>query len=161
MNRRLPSRPKVQMTVRLEPEVEKAAIAYARRTGVAVSVVVADAAKRTLLPATDDRSMSLEQSTERLLRRLGKLDASVQADLNEIRESIGLAVRTYLNHTPSIPDSERQAASMSGRIRFDRFVHLLDQNLRDGTSVLEPQPPNAVSPQARDASPVTTSTGDE
>lgn len=135
------------MTVRLEPEVEKAAVAFSRRTGIPVSVVVADAAKKVLVPQPDDRELSLEKATERILRRLGKIDAALRADLNELRELTALSVRTYLNHTPAVPESESTAASMSGRIRFDRLVSLLDQNLRDGLTILDPKtPPHEVPP---------------
>ena len=141
MTRSATPKHKVQMTIRLEPDVEKAAVAFSRRTGIPVSVVVADAAKQVLIPRADDPRLSLEQATERVLRRLGKIDSTLRADLNELRELMALAVRTYLNHTPAVPESERFAASMSGRIRFDRLVELLDQNLRDGLSILTTLPP--------------------
>ena len=128
---------KIQMTVRLEPEVHRAAIAHANRSGIPVSVVVADAAKRTLLPKTDGDQMTLEQSTDRILRRLGKIDALWQEEHHTLRELMAIFVRTYLNHTPEVPESERQVASMSGRNRFNQFVERLEQNLKEGISVID------------------------
>lgn len=128
---------KIQMTVRLEPEVHRAAIIRANRSGMPVSVVVADAAKTTLLPKTNSNQMTLEQSTDRILRRLGKIDTLWQEEQHTLRELMAIFVRSYLNHTPEVPEGERQAASMSGRNRFNRFVERLERNLRDGVSVLD------------------------
>lgn len=128
---------KIQMTVRLEPQVHRAVLAKANRSGIPPAVVVADAAKQKLLPKSSDDELTLERATDRILRRIGKVDALWQEEHHTLRELVAIFVRTYLNHTPAVPEGERKDASMSGRARFNRFVDLLERNLKDGISVLD------------------------
>ena len=128
---------KIQMTVRLEPEVHRAVLARANRSGIPPAVVVADAAKQKLLPKSSDDELTLERATDRLLRRIGKIDSAWQEEYHTLRELIAIFIRMYLNHTPAVPESERRDASMSGRARFNRIVDLLERNLKDGISVLD------------------------
>ena len=128
---------KIQMTVRLEPEVHRAVLARANRSGIPPAVVVADAAKQKLLPKSSDDELTLERATDRVLRRIGKIDSAWQEEYHTLRELIAIFIRMYLNHTPAVPESERRDASMSGRARFNRIVDLLERNLRDGISVLD------------------------
>lgn len=125
------------MTVRLEPEVHRAVLAKANRSGIPPAVVVADAAKQKLLPKSSDDELTLERATDRLLRRIGKIDLAWQEEYHTLRELIAIFIRMYLNHTPAVPESERRDASMSGRARFNRIVDLLERNLKDGISVLD------------------------
>lgn len=129
---------KIQMTVRLEPEVLKAAEAVANRTHQAVSIVVHDAAKRTLLPKDgDELDRGMQQFAKRIATQISRSRDSTLDELHMLKEMMGLLIRTYLNHTAPVPESERESASRSGRARFLRMLQLLDGNLRRGTSVFD------------------------
>lgn len=134
------SRPirKIQMTVRVTPDVWKAAKAVERRTQTPVSVVVADAARRTLMPEPEGSPVELiEESSKRVLQRLDAFENLIGSELLVLKELIGLLSRAYFNHTPAIPESERNAASLSGRARFFRMMKHLSANLADGASIFD------------------------
>jgi hypothetical protein len=132
---------KIKVSVRLEPDVYKAAENYSARMNVPLAVVVADAAKQTLLPqCRKDAELASLKATERCFNKLRVLEDRIGNDLHVIKEMIGLAVRVYLNHTPAVPDEAKSAAALSGRIRFERYLDLLARNLRTGASILAEPP---------------------
>lgn len=131
------------MTVRLEPEVFRAAREFERRTGTPRSVLVAEAAKQVLLPPPHESPETrMENLSRRVLTRLNGLEHTIGTELQIIKELLALGMRAYFNHTPTIPDSERETASLSGRARFARLVGLLNQNLQDGASILNDTEPH-------------------
>ncbi len=128
---------KIQMTVRLEPAVFRAAQEFERRTGTPRSVLVAEAAKQVFLPPPHESPETrMENLSKRVLTRLNALERTLGTELQTIKELLGLGLRAYFNHTPAIPESERDAASLSGRARFARLIDLLNQNLHDGATIL-------------------------
>jgi len=131
------NRHKVQMTVRLKPEIYLAAKEAERRRGVPVSVIVADAASEVLLPAPEESAETkLQNLSNRLLSRVETLERSLGRELFINKELLGQFIRAYFNHTPSIPDTERTAASLSGRLRFVRLLEQVNVNVRQGVSIL-------------------------
>jgi hypothetical protein len=64
-----------------------------------------------------------------------------------LKEMVGLGVRSFLNHTPAVPESGKAAALLSGKQRFGRYLDLVAANVRGGDSVLgdvtSPEPPAA------------------
>lgn len=129
---------KVQMSVRLEPAVRAAALAVANRTGQPLAVVVADAAKRTLIKRDDAQLASgMEQVAKQLTTQINQSRDQTLDELHILKEMLGLMIRTYLNHTAPVPESERDAASRSGRARFVRLLQRLESNLGRGGSVFD------------------------
>jgi hypothetical protein len=138
---------KVKLSVHLEPEVYKAAENYSARMNVPLAVVVADAAKQTLLPQyRKNAELASLKATEKCFNRLRVLEDRIGNDLHVLKEMIGLAVRVYLNHTPAVPDDAKSAATLSGRARFERFLDVLAKNLRTGASILAEAPRQDDSP---------------
>jgi hypothetical protein len=63
-----------------------------------------------------------EESLARGLHDLNKTVGTMARDLAIIAESLALYVRYFLTMTPPLPESERQAASLLGRERFQVFL---------------------------------------
>lgn len=128
---------KVQMTVRLHPDVVRAARETSIRSGVPVSVVVAEAACQTLLPPPEESAeIKVRNVSNRLLSRMETLERALGRELVLTRELVAQFARAYFNHTPAVPDPERNAASLSGRLRFVRLVEQVNTNARQGVSIL-------------------------
>lgn len=128
---------KTQMTVRLEADVFRAVKERERRTGMPRSVIVAEAAKQTLVPPPHESpEAKMTKTATRVLTRIEQLERAIGTELWQVKELIALLARAYFNHTPAIPDSQRDAASLSGRARFAHLTELLERNLNDGTSIL-------------------------
>lgn len=127
---------KVQMTVRLEPDVFTAAKEIERRTRTPRSVVIANAAKEVLLPRPHESpEQIMNKLSTGLLTRMGALERAFGKELHVLKELIALAARAYFNHTPAVPESQRDAASLSGRARFTRLIEQLDENVKSGASI--------------------------
>lgn len=145
---------KIKVSVRLEPDVHKAAEHYAARMNIPLAIVVADAAKQTLLPQyRKDAELASVRAIERCFNKLRVLEDRIGTDLHVLKEMIGLAVRVYLNHTAAVPEEAKSAATLSGRIRFERYLDLLARNLRTGASILSEPPPQEVLPQPAPETP--------
>jgi hypothetical protein len=145
---------KIKLSVRLEPEVYKAAENYSARMNIPLAVVIADAAKQTLLPQfRKDAELASLKATERCFNKLRVLEDRIGNDLHVLKEMIGLAVRVYLNHTPAVPEEAKSAATLSGRVRFERYLDLLARNLRTGASILA-EPPRQEDPPPGPSGPV-------
>lgn len=136
---------KVQMTVRLRPDVVRAARETSIRSGVPVSVIVAEAAGETLLPPPEESAETKVQNVSiRLLSRMETLERALGRELFLTRELLAQFVRAYLNHTPAVPEPERTVASLSGRVRFKRLVEQVNVNAHQGVSILnDTEVPNA------------------
>lgn len=128
---------KIQLTVRLQPEAHRAAMDAQRRSGVPLAVIVADAATKVLLPTPSESTEAKVQAlSNRLLSRMETLERSIGRELYLSKELLAQFARAYFNHTPAIPESERNPASTSGRLRFVRLVDQVNVNVRQGVSIL-------------------------
>lgn len=129
---------KLQKTIRFERAVVRAAHERSRRLGLPLSVVLANAAKEALLlPCDGTPDAELKELRRAVLSRMNSIERDLGRELVLIRELLALLARTYLNHTPEIPDSQRESASISGRLRFARLVEHVDRNVEQGVSILE------------------------
>ncbi len=128
---------KVQLTVRLQPEAHRAAKEAQRRSGIPLAVIVADAATRVLLPSAEESiEIRMQSLSNRLLSRMEMLERTIGRELYLSKELLAQFARAYFNHTPAIPESERNPASTSGRLRFVRLVDQVNVNVRQGVSIL-------------------------
>lgn len=138
LNGKISKRDKVQMTVRLKRDVYRRAKDVERRTGVPVSVIIADAAAETLLPPLEETAETkIENLSKRFLSRLEVLERAMGKELFVTKEILAQFARAYFNHTAAIPESERPSASMSGRLRFMRLVEQVKTNANHGLSILD------------------------
>jgi hypothetical protein len=128
---------KVQLTVRLQSEAYRAAKVAQRRSGMPLAVIVADAATKNLLPSQDESAeIKIQTLSNRLLSRMETLERSIGRELYMTKELLAQFARAYFNHTPAIPESERNPASTSGRLRFVRVVEQVKVNVLQGVSIL-------------------------
>ena len=132
---------KTRFTVWMEPDTLQAAKARAVQDGITVSEVLAAAAKRTLID--NDRQHTDAQllaAVERVFNLLQRIDRRRVYDQQVLKEMVGLLIRSFFNHIPAVPAKEKEAALMSGKVRFNRWLDILARNLRSGQSVLNDLP---------------------
>src|SRR5689334_5569157 len=114
---------KEQITVRLESHVMRAAREKARRLNMSISAVVADAAAGALVGAyPDSPDGKMLVLLERLSNQLYKLGRRSRVESTIQKEMLGLFIRAYFNHTPALPEAMLDAAALSGKARYERFL---------------------------------------
>jgi hypothetical protein len=149
---------KTRFTVWMDPEVLRAAKARAVQDGSTVSEALAAAAKRDLIDANrQNTEAQILQAVERVFNLIQRIDRRRVYDQQVLKEMLGLLIRSFFNHTPATPKNDKEAALLSGKVRFNRFLDVLAANLRSGQSVLNDLP---VAEQAPKAAPVPAPTAD-
>jgi hypothetical protein len=149
---------KTRFTVWMDPEVLRAAKARALQDGITVSEVLAAAAKRDLIDANrQNTDAQILQAVERVFNLIQRIDRRRVYDQQVLKEMLGLLTRSFFNHTPATPKNDKEAALLSGKVRFNHFLDVLAANLRSGESVLNDLP---VPEQAPKTAPVPTHTED-
>lgn len=141
---------KVKFTVWFDPPVLQAAKMRAGRTGKSMSEVLADAARDSLVGRSGDNGTGdILKAVDRVFYQVQRAERRRAFDDDVLKEMLGLAVLSFFNHTPAVPDTEKRAALVSGKMRFGRFLDTLAQNLRGGRSILHDLPamPDGSSPQ--------------
>lgn len=141
---------KVKFTVWLDPASLQAAKARAGRTGASVSEVLAGAARDSLLGRSGDNGTGdILKAVDRVFYQVQRAERRRAFDQDVLKEMIGLAVLSFFNHTPAVPETEKRAALVSGKLRFGRFLDTLARNLRSGRSILHdvPAAPDGASEQ--------------
>jgi hypothetical protein len=152
---------RIQLTVRVEAAVLKAAKERAGHMNTSVSAAIAEAAKESLLSSyRTERETEILKAVERNFFAIRRIDQRVSFELRVLKEMLGLSVRSFLNHIPAVPDDEKTAALLSGKVRFARYLDVLAKNLRNGDSslgeiaeapVLEEMPAKTVVPEVETA----------
>jgi hypothetical protein len=132
---------RVQVTVRLEPQVLQAAKQRASEMKVSLSAALAEAAKESLLSSyRSEREQEILKAADRNFHALRRLEQQIRLDIQVLKEMVGLGMRSFFNHTTAIPDALKTAALLSGKQRFHRFLDLLARNIRTGESILNDIP---------------------
>jgi hypothetical protein len=132
---------RIQLTVRVEAAVLKAAKERAGHMNTSVSAAIAEAAKESLLSSyRSERETEILKAVERNFHAVRRLDQQVNFELRVLKEMLGLGMRSFFNHTPAVPEPEKSAALLSGKIRFNKYLDLLARNLHGGDSVLRDVP---------------------
>lgn len=128
---------RVQLTVRLEPQVMQAARQRSGEMKVSLSATVAEAAKESLLSSyRSDREQEILKAVDRNFHALRRLERQLRLEIAVLKEMIGVGMRSFFNHTTPIPEASKNAALRSGKERFGRYLDLLAANLRSGQSIL-------------------------
>ena len=141
---------RVQLTVRLEPQVMQAARQRSNEMKVSLSATVAEAAKESLLSSyRSEREQEILKAVDRNFHALRRLERQFRLEIAVLKEMIGVGMRSFFNHTTPIPEATKNAALRSGKERFHRYLDLLATNLRSGESILKDLPlPDAGEPRA-------------
>lgn len=133
-----PPERKVQVTLRMRRKAHKRAFDLGRRLNRPTAVVIADAAEQILLPHADETAEALINKHGKLIQnRLTGMQQTIESELALVREMLGIAVRIWLNHTPPLPESERDAAYANGRATFTRYVEHVARNIAEGICILD------------------------
>lgn len=132
---------RVQLTVRLEPQVMQAAKQRSGEMKVSLSATVAEAAKESLLSSyRSEREQEILKAVDRNFHALRRLERQLRLEIAVLKEMIGVGMRSFFNHTTPIPEATKNAALRSGKERFHRYLDLLAANLRSGESILKDLP---------------------
>ena len=136
-------KPRVALTIRLPNPLYETARQLAAQRNAPLAAVIVAAAEQALHPSEEQQAdeAAIRDAVQHCLHKIDRLERKLGTDLHILKEMVGLGVRTYLNHTAALPDTERAAATISGRARFERFLDVLGNSLRDGVSILEPPTP--------------------
>ena len=132
---------KVRFTIWLEPAALDAAKERSRQDGVSVSEALAQAAAESLLRTRQDAEAQVLRAVERVYHLVQRTDRRRGFDDQVLKEMLGLAVLSFFNHTPAVPEGNKRAALLDGKLRFHKFLDTLAANLRGGRSVLSDLPP--------------------
>jgi len=147
---------RVQLTVRLEPQVMQAAKQRSGEMKVSLSATVAEAAKESLLSSyRSEREQEILKAVDRNFHALRRLERQLRLEIAVLKEMIGVGMRSFFNHTTPIPEATKNAALRSGKERFHRYLDLLAANLRSGESILKDLPLPEAGEQNAPASPDT------
>jgi hypothetical protein len=143
---------KTRFTVWMDPDVLRAAKARAVQDGSTVSEALAASAKRDLIDANrQNTDAQILQAVERVFNLIHRIDRRRVYDQQVLKEMLGLLIRSFFNHTPATPKNDKEAALLSGKVRFNHFLDVLAANLRSGQSALNDLP---VAEQVPKAAPV-------
>lgn len=130
--------PTVPVSGYLEPELGRRFLKYCADTGKSQSLVINDALRRALMPEeTDEDAERMRKALDRLTHQLQRYQRDTNGRLRLLTELVGVFARSYLTHTPAVAPQHRQAASASGRQRFEKMLNLVAESLGPGRSILE------------------------
>jgi hypothetical protein len=121
-------------TFRLPAELASQLADYANRKRVPQALIVETALASFLSPDGADR---LEAALGRRLDRIGRHMERLERHATIANETLALFIRSWLTHTPPLPDTALPAAQAKGRERFDGFVEALGRRLARGSTFAE------------------------
>lgn len=113
------------------------------------SAVITQALRQLLSPEyQEERERVLTANLDRLYWHQHNQAGHTKHELRTIKEMVALLVRTFYNHTPEVPEGQRQAAAANGEKRFNQFIEALAAQVGPGPSLLERMPePATVRPE--------------
>ena len=131
---------KVRFTIWLEDGVLDIAKAKAGTEGISVSEMLARAATESLVRNRKDAEAEITRAVERVYHLLQKSDRKRGFESQVLKEMIGLAILSFFNHTPAVAESQKKAALIDGKARFQKFMDTLTANLMNAHSVVRQLP---------------------
>ena len=135
-------------TFRLPPELASQLADYANRKRVPQALIVETALASFLSPDGADR---LEAALGRRLDRLSRHVEKLERHATIANETLALFIRSWLTHTPPLPDAALPAAQAKGRERFEGFVEVLGRRLARGSTFADEIANDLASAQSGDA----------
>ncbi len=137
---------KVLVSGSIDPDVFEALERHCRaHPSRSRSAVITQALRQLLSPDhQEERERVLTANLDKLYWHQHNQAGHVRQELRAIKEMVALLARTFYNHTPEIPEGQRQAAAISGEKRFNQFLEALAAQIEPGQSALEGMPEPAV-----------------
>lgn len=133
---------KVRLTGTIDPDVSQALEDFCRsHPKLSRSAVMAQSLRQFLIPEhQEERERVLTENLDRLYWHQHNQADRVKQELRTIKEMLALFVRTFYNHTPAVPEDQREAAAIQGQTRFTRFLEAVAENVGPGKSTLDQMP---------------------
>jgi|TARA_R110002072_G_scaffold19100_30_gene71207 predicted transcriptional regulator len=123
---------KDRLNVYFDPSLSGELEALAARRKVSKSQIVEAALAAFLSPdGADQREAAIVRRLDRLTRAVERLER----DQSIGNEAVALFVKFWLTTTPPLPEDMRDAAHVSGKERYDRFVETLGRRLAKGSTL--------------------------
>jgi hypothetical protein len=116
----------------LDPDLAQSVTRLAAAQGRSESAVVAEAVRARF---AEEAAPSSKASGETMKRQLNRLEGRIDKLLweqQQLKESLFLFVRVWLEHNPPIPDDIEESAAASAAARFERFLDLIANGLTSG-----------------------------
>lgn len=108
------------------------------------SQVMNRALRQFLLPDyQEERQRVLAETLDRLCWQEHNHAKLLAQDLRKLHQMVALFVRTFYNHTPEVPLSERESAAAGGERRFRQFLQVLSETTGAELSPLQLMPVQA------------------
>lgn len=131
-----PSRRRVQ--VLLPADLYDRLVKTSAASGDTLTRYIARAIRERLDGATDKAQFF------RRLDRHTDAQARTQHDIELLQEALGLFVRFWLAHTPSLPNNAKRAAWKTADARYKQFIAHLAQRFCGGHRFVEDFPPESI-----------------
>jgi len=137
---------KVLVSGSIDPDVFEALERHCRaHPSRSRSAVITQALRQLLSPDyQEERERVISENLDRLYWHQHNQALHARQELRTLKEMLALLVRTFYNHTPEIPEGQRQAAAASGEKRFNQFLDALAAQVGPGPSALERMPKPAI-----------------
>ena len=117
---------RVLIATRLPGKLVSSLASEARARRVQKQKIVQAAIEEFLSPQKElDREAALERNFKRLERHFGK----VLRELEINQETLALFIKVWFNNTSEVPDAHKEAASLQGQRRFQRFLEALGKQI--------------------------------
>ncbi|MEQ1519165.1 MAG: CopG family transcriptional regulator [Usitatibacteraceae bacterium] len=125
---------KQQLSVYLEPAIQKQLADYAARRDHSLSLVAEAAIASFLSPDAAERQ---EAATTKRLDQIDRRMARLERDLSIAVETLAVFVRFWLTTNPPLPEPAQAAARAQAGERYDAFVAALGRRLAKGPKLLQ------------------------
>lgn len=120
---------KQRLSVYLDPDLKRRLADFADRREQSASLIAEAALASFLSPDADERKEAA------VVKRLDRIDRNLQRlgrDLEITNETLALFVRSWLNSTASLPESEQAIARAAGGQRYEKFIEALGRRFASG-----------------------------
>ncbi|MBL8548168.1 MAG: hypothetical protein JNL81_17030 [Hyphomonadaceae bacterium] len=119
----------------LEAELAREVSRAARAQGRSESSIIAEVVRARFAA---DSAAAVNEAGEVQKRQLNRLETRIdklQRNQAQMRETLLVFVRVWLEHNPPIDDNLVESAAASAESRFARFLDLVAQGLQPGRSI--------------------------
>ena len=121
---------KVHITARLHPDIAEALNQYCAAHHQSRSQIIERAVRALIFPEyIEEREQVITENLDKLYWEQTRQGQMMRRQFEILKEMIALYVRQFYFYTPALPETEKKAAVASGRLRFDRFLVQVAENI--------------------------------
>lgn len=119
---------RIAKTIYFEDNLEKGIEAMCRKYNLSFSAVVCDAVEKQLRK-TKGEAEDIEGRLQNLSTALHQHRERTGQDMFLLTELMLCFIRSYMTHTPGIPEDQEKAAKADGGARFEEFLEEFQRSL--------------------------------